>query len=110
MKSWKLLPNLFIPKKFLNDPVDYRKALMLVWSHLFMLVGVSFTYILALAVSLNLDLPIGLVTCKKIVEELNGQMWLTSTEGIGTTFHFSFPKQNEEIIAPKTEQVKLVVA
>lgn len=60
MKSWKLLPNLFIPKKFLNDPVDYRKALVLVWSHLFMLVGVSFTHILAFAVSLNLDLPIPL--------------------------------------------------
>jgi signal transduction histidine kinase len=53
---------------------------------------------------------IGLATCKKIVEELNGQMWLTSTEGVGTTFHFSFPKQNNETIALKTEQLALIEA
>jgi signal transduction histidine kinase len=53
---------------------------------------------------------IGLATCKKIVEELNGQMWLTSTEGVGTTFHFSFPKQNQETVALKTAQLALAEA
>jgi signal transduction histidine kinase len=53
---------------------------------------------------------IGLATCKKIVEELNGQMWLTSTEGVGTTFHFSFPKQSKEVMAPRVEQLELVAA
>jgi signal transduction histidine kinase len=38
---------------------------------------------------------IGLATCKKIVEELGGRMWLTSTEGIGTTFYFAIPKNNK---------------
>jgi signal transduction histidine kinase len=53
---------------------------------------------------------IGLATCKKIVEELNGNMWVTSTEGVGTTFHFSFPKQNQEVTTSKVEQMKLVEA
>jgi signal transduction histidine kinase len=35
---------------------------------------------------------IGLATCKKIVEEMGGRMWLTSAEGVGTTFYFTFPK------------------
>jgi signal transduction histidine kinase len=38
---------------------------------------------------------IGLATCKKIVEELGGRMWLTSTEGVGTTFYFTFPKDRQ---------------
>jgi signal transduction histidine kinase len=60
MKSWILVANRFIPEKFLDDPIDYRKALVLVWSHLFMLIGVMFTYVLASAVSLSLVLPIPL--------------------------------------------------
>jgi signal transduction histidine kinase len=38
---------------------------------------------------------IGLATCKKIVEEMGGRMWLTSTEGVGTTFYFTFPKNRQ---------------
>jgi signal transduction histidine kinase len=45
---------------------------------------------------------IGLATCKKIVEELGGRMWLTSTEGVGTTFYFTFPKERK---LKKTETI-----
>jgi signal transduction histidine kinase len=38
---------------------------------------------------------IGLATCKKIVEEMGGRMWLSSTEGVGTTFYFTFPKNRQ---------------
>jgi signal transduction histidine kinase len=35
---------------------------------------------------------IGLATCKKILTKLNGKIWVSSTEGVGTTFHFTIPK------------------
>lgn len=34
---------------------------------------------------------IGLATCKKIIESLKGTIFLESTEGVGTTFHFTIP-------------------
>jgi signal transduction histidine kinase len=44
---------------------------------------------------------IGLATCKKILNKLNGKIWVTSTEGVGTTFHFTIPKTHQpESIEP----------
>jgi signal transduction histidine kinase len=49
---------------------------------------------------------IGLATCKKIVEEMGGRMWLTSQEGVGTKFYFTFPKNSNK---KKTEQKEAVL-
>jgi signal transduction histidine kinase len=37
---------------------------------------------------------IGLATCKKILTHLQGKIWVTSIEGVGTTFYFTIPKMN----------------
>ena len=35
---------------------------------------------------------IGLATCKKIIQAMDGKIWLQSKEGVGTTFFFTIPK------------------
>ena len=35
---------------------------------------------------------IGLAICKKIAKKLDGELWLNSEEGQGSTFHFAIPK------------------
>jgi light-regulated signal transduction histidine kinase (bacteriophytochrome) len=50
---------------------------------------------------------IGLATCRKIIESLNGKIWLRSAEGEGTTFFLAFPK-NETSVFIQEEELELV--
>ena len=36
---------------------------------------------------------LGLAICKRIMDKVNGKIWLESKEGVGSTFHFSIPKK-----------------
>jgi signal transduction histidine kinase len=49
MKIWKTLADFFIPKQFINSPVEYRKALILSWSHLLLFLVVLGTFGIASA-------------------------------------------------------------
>jgi signal transduction histidine kinase len=49
---------------------------------------------------------IGLATCKKILTKMNGNIWVTSTEGVGTTFHFMIPKVDLEVSEKEADTSK----
>lgn len=46
---------------------------------------------------------IGLATCKKIVNQHNGKIWIESKWGEGTTFYFTLPKENLKILKYESE-------
>ncbi len=53
---------------------------------------------------------IGLATCKKILTKLNGKIWVSSTEGVGTTFHFTIPKTHPSESCKSNDSQKVVEA
>jgi signal transduction histidine kinase len=46
---------------------------------------------------------IGLSTCRKIVENLDGKIWIESAFGYGTTFYFTISKAKTAFTSPKQE-------
>jgi signal transduction histidine kinase len=50
---------------------------------------------------------IGLSTCRKIVQNMGGKIWIESEFGKGTTFFFTLPKEKEKVANPLKENAVL---
>jgi PAS domain S-box-containing protein len=48
---------------------------------------------------------IGLAITKKLIENMGGEIWLESQEGVGTTFYFKLPKYSQNLL--EKERLKL---
>jgi signal transduction histidine kinase len=46
---------------------------------------------------------IGLATCRRIVTNCNGKIWLRSEEGVGTTFYIAIPKSEVNLVIQEDE-------